>query len=127
MRRARTLVAARGRRVRIKRVYDERSPSDGYRVLVDRLWPRGITKQHAAIDAWLRELAPSSELRQWFDHDPRRWLEFRRRYRGELRQHNGQLDELRQRAAHRQVTLVYGARDQLFNQAVVLKEVIQDA
>ena len=127
MRRARTLVAARGRRVRIKRVYDERSPSDGYRVLVDRLWPRGITKQHAAIDAWLREMAPSSELRQWFDHDPRRWLEFRRRYRGELRQHNGPLNELRQRAAHRQVTLVYGARDQLFNQAVVLKEVIQDA
>ena len=117
----------RGRRVQIKRIYDERSPADGYRVLVDRLWPRGIRKQDAAIDDWLRELAPSTELREWFGHDPNRWLEFRRRYRAELRQHTSRLDALRQRAVRRRVTLIYSARDTLFNQAAVLKEVIQDS
>jgi uncharacterized protein YeaO (DUF488 family) len=117
----------RGRSVQIKRIYDERSPSDGYRVLVDRLWPRGIRKQDAAIDDWLRELAPSAQLRKWFDHDPSRWLEFRRRYRAELRQHTSQVNALRQRTAHRRVTLIYSARDTLFNQAAVLKEVLQES
>ena len=117
----------RGRGVQIKRIYDGRSLSDGHRVLVDRLWPRGITKQDAAIDDWLRELAPSTELREWFGHDPNRWLEFRRRYRAELRQHTSQLNALRKRAARRRVTLIYSARDTLFNQAAVLKEVIQDS
>ncbi len=115
----------RGRGVQIKRVYDERSPSDGYRVLVDRLWPRGIRKQDAAIDDWLRDLAPSTGLRKWFAHDPDRWLEFRKRYRAELRQQASQLKALRQRAAHQRVTLIYVARDTRHNQAVVIKEVIQ--
>ena len=118
---------ARARKVQIKRVYDERSPADGYRVLVDRLWPRGIRKQDAALDEWLRDLAPSTQLREWFDHDPDRWLEFRKRYRAELREHGARLNALRQRAAHRRVTLVYGARDTLFNHAAVLKEVLLDS
>ena len=117
----------RGRNVQIKRIYDERSASDGYRVLVDRLWPRGIRKQDAAIDDWLRELAPSTQLREWFGHDPNRWLDFRKRYRVELRQHTSQLNALRQRAVRRRVTLIYSARDTLFNQAAVLKEVIQES
>ncbi len=116
----------RGRSVQIKRIYDERSPSDGYRVLVDRLWPRGIRKEDAAIDDWQRELAPSTQLREWFSHDPDRWLEFRRRYRAELRQHTAQVNALRQRAVRRRLTLLYSARDTMFNQAVVLKEVIQE-
>lgn len=113
------------RDVHIKRIYDEPARSDGCRVLVDRIWPRGISKRDAALDEWLRELAPSTELRKWFDHDPKRWLEFRKRYRTELGQRASQLDALRHLAAHRRVTLLYGARDRRFNQAVVLKEVIQ--
>jgi uncharacterized protein YeaO (DUF488 family) len=93
-------------------------------VLVDRIWPRGISKRDAAVDEWLRELAPSTDLRKWFGHDPKRWPEFRKRYRTELRQHRSQLDALRRLAARRRVTLLYGARDRQFNQAVVLKEVL---
>ena len=115
------------RDVHIKRIYDEPARADGSRVLVDRIWPRGITKDDAALDDWVRELAPSTELRKWFGHDPKRWPEFRKRYRAELRQRASQLDALRKRAAHRRVTLLYGARDRQFNQAVVLKEVIQES
>lgn len=110
-----------------KRIYDEPARSDGCRVLVDRVWPRGITKQGAALDDWLRELAPSTELRKWFGHDPARWPEFRRRYRDELRQHAAQVKALRARAAHRRLTLLYGAKDRRLNQASVLKEVILEA
>jgi uncharacterized protein YeaO (DUF488 family) len=117
---------AEGRDVRIKRIYDDPTRSDGYRVLVDRLWPRGIKKADADLDDWLRELAPSTELRKWFGHEPKRWPEFRKRYRVELRQYEAQLVALRQRAEHRRVTLVYSARDPRFNQAVILKEVIQE-
>jgi uncharacterized protein YeaO (DUF488 family) len=115
------------RDVHIKRIYDEPARSDGCRVLVDRIWPRGIKKRDAALDDWARELAPSTELRKWFGHDPKRWPEFRKRYRFELRQRASQLNALRQRAAHRRVTLLYGARDRQFNQAVVLKELIQES
>ena len=119
-------VSTRTRCVQIKRVYDERSPSDGYRVLVDRLWPRGIRKEDAAIDDWLRDLAPSTELRKWFGHDPDRWREFRKRYRAELRRRTATLKALRQRAAHQRVTLIYSASDTRLNQAAVIKEFIQE-
>jgi uncharacterized protein YeaO (DUF488 family) len=95
------------------------------RVLVDRLWPRGVSKEKAAIDHWLRELAPSSELRRWFGHDPARWEGFRRRYAAELAEHREQLDELRQMAARGPITLVYGARDEAHNDAVVLRDVLE--
>jgi uncharacterized protein YeaO (DUF488 family) len=111
--------------VRIKRIYDEPERSDGFRVLVDRVWPRGVTKRAAAVDVWLRELAPSTGLRKWFGHDPRRWSQFRRRYRMELREHALQLNALRWLAARQRVTLVYSAKDSQMNQAVVLHEVIQ--
>ena len=112
-------------KVRIKRIYDAPARTDGWRVLVDRIWPRGIRKQDAALDEWLHELAPSTELRKWFAHDPERWREFRKRYRAELRQHRDELGVLRERAARRRVTLLYGARDQHFNQAVVLEETLR--
>jgi uncharacterized protein YeaO (DUF488 family) len=110
--------------VRIKRIYDDPAPADGLRVLVDRIWPRGITKQEAALDAWLRDLAPSTELRKWFGHDPSRWSAFHRRYRSELAEHTAELQSLRRRATRERVTLLYGARDKQFNQAAVLAEAI---
>lgn len=111
--------------VRIKRIYDKPERSDGVRLLVDRVWPRGITKRNAALDAWLRELAPSTELRQWFGHDPRRWSGFRTRYRAELRERALQLNAVRWRATRERVTLLYGAKDTQMNQAVVLQEAIR--
>jgi uncharacterized protein YeaO (DUF488 family) len=113
--------------IRIKRIYDDPMPTDGFRVLVDRIWPRGITKREANLDAWLRELAPSTELRKWFGHDPKRWPAFRERYRLELRERASELVTLRHRAERGRVTLLYGAKDPQFNQAVVLAEVIREA
>jgi uncharacterized protein YeaO (DUF488 family) len=110
--------------VRIKRIYADRSPDDGQRVLVDRLWPRGISRASAALDDWMTEIAPSPRLRTWFGHDPERWAEFRRRYRAELRSHGSLLEMLRQRARHQRLTLLYGARDAQFNHAVVLREML---
>lgn len=111
--------------VRIKRAYEPAEPSDGYRVLVDRIWPRGVSKEDARLDEWARELAPSSELRKWFGHDPQRFAEFRRRYLAELRPEREQLAELRRRARRETVTLVYGARDAEHNDAVVLAELLR--
>jgi uncharacterized protein YeaO (DUF488 family) len=113
-------------RVRIKRIYDAPDPADGFRVLVDRLWPRGINKEQALLDAWARELAPSAALRKWFQHDPGRWLEFRARYREELRDQAMQLDALRQCARQQPVTLLYAARDKQINHAAVLRDVIEE-
>jgi uncharacterized protein YeaO (DUF488 family) len=110
--------------LRLKRIYEAASPADGQRVLVDRLWPRGVARARAALDDWVRDVAPSSELRQWFGHDPARWPEFRRRYRSELRAHRAVLLELRQRAERGRLTLLYAAHDPRFNQAVVLKEML---
>jgi len=110
--------------VRIKRVYDDPAAGDGYRVLIDRLWPRGLSKRKAALDAWARDIAPSPALRKWFAHDPERYPEFRTRYRAELRAHPDDLDALRERARQQPVTLLYGARDPHFNHATVLREVI---
>jgi uncharacterized protein YeaO (DUF488 family) len=110
--------------IRLKRVYEPPSPEDGVRVLVDRLWPRGLRKADAAIDRWMKDIAPSTELRQWFGHDPERWQEFRRRYARELRQHATTIDELHELAQHKTVTLVFGARDEEHNDAVALREVL---
>lgn len=108
----------------IKRVYEPRSPRDGVRVLVDRLWPRGLSKADAGVDHWMRDIAPSTDLRRWFGHDPDRWQEFRRRYRAELAEKAELVDELRGLMRKRRLTLVYSARDERHNQAVVLTEVL---
>lgn len=110
--------------VQIKRAYEPAQKSDGYRVLVDRLWPRGLRKEALSLDAWEKDLAPSDALRKWFGHDPGRWPEFVARYREELRQGQARelLSELARRAAHGTVTLVYSARDTEHNNAVVLRD-----
>jgi uncharacterized protein YeaO (DUF488 family) len=108
----------------LKRAYDTPAPTDGMRILVDRLWPRGVKKEAAAIDLWAKDLAPSTELRKWFDHDPERWTEFTRRYKTELGQHTELLDELRTRAQHGPVTLIYAARDQEHNEAVIIRDTL---
>ena len=110
--------------IRVKRAYEPPSPEDGTRVLVDRLWPRGLRKAEAAIDCWLKEIAPSSELRRWFGHDPSRWEEFRHRYRAELSARPELLDKLRALMEQGALTLVYAARDEDHNHAVVLRDML---
>jgi uncharacterized protein YeaO (DUF488 family) len=111
--------------VRLKRAYEPAASSDGYRVLIDRLWPRGVSRKRADLDEWDQELAPSSELRQWFGHEPSRFEEFRRRYEDELRHKRSRIAELRDRARKGTLTLVYSARDTEHNDAVVLGEVLR--
>jgi uncharacterized protein YeaO (DUF488 family) len=111
--------------VKIKRVYDPAERGDGERILVDRLWPRGLSRQAAAVDEWMKELGPSHELRKWFGHDPRRWSKFRRRYVAELRTQRDPLMTIARKATRGAVTLLFGARDPEHNQAVVLKSVIE--
>jgi uncharacterized protein YeaO (DUF488 family) len=113
-------------RVRIKRIYEPPARGDGYRVLVDRLWPRGISKSRASLDAWDKELAPSSELREWFGHAPERWSMFRRKYRKELKDHKVGLEALKRRSVRRPVTLLYAAKSHDYNQARVLKEALEE-
>ncbi len=110
--------------VRVKRAYEPAVADDGRRVLVDRLWPRGVSREQARLDEWARELAPSTELRQWFAHDPARFDEFRRRYERELAAHGEKLGELRRQARAGTLTLVHGARDTEHNDAVVLAELL---
>jgi len=110
--------------VKLKRAYDKPAAADGKRILVDRLWPRGVKKETAAIDHWAKDLAPSTALRKWFGHDPERWAEFKRRYTAELRRHAEELDELRALARRSKVTLVYAARDEDHNQAVVIRDLL---
>jgi uncharacterized protein YeaO (DUF488 family) len=112
--------------VRLKRAYEPAEPDDGFRVLVDRLWPRGVSKGALAVDAWFRELGPSDELRRWFGHDPARWKEFASRYREELRREpcDELVASLVARAERGPITLVYAAKDELHNQAIVLRGVI---
>jgi uncharacterized protein YeaO (DUF488 family) len=112
-------------RIAIKRVYEKASRTDGRRILVDRIWPRGLTKADAAIDDWLKALAPSSALRTWFNHDPARWTEFQRRYARELDADPEGLAELRHHVKAGPVTLVYAARDELHNNAVALKHYLE--
>ena len=110
--------------VRTKRAYEAPAPQDGTRILIDRLWPRGIKKAALAVDQWCKELAPSTALRQWFGHDPARWKEFEQRYAAELQPHAAQLDALRTLARQKTLTLVYGAHDELHNNAVVLRALL---
>ncbi len=109
-------------KIRLKRAYDAVSPEDGERYLVDRLWPRGRSRDSLKLTAWLREVAPSTSLRRWFGHDPERWEEFRRRYLEELAERGEELQRLREAAWRGPITLVYGARDPEHNQAQVLRE-----
>lgn len=111
-------------RIAIKRIYEPASADDGRRILVDRLWPRGLTKEKAGIDLWLREIAPSTELRKWFGHDPEKWDEFRRRYRAELDSNGEALQALKEAIGKGPATLVYGARDEQHNDAIVLRDLL---
>ena len=111
--------------IRLKRAYDPPEPADGHRVLIDRLWPRGVSRERAKLDEWARELAPSKELRQWFGHEPERFDEFRRRYIEELNSQRPRLTSLRRRAREGTLTLVYAAHDTEHNDAVVLAEVLR--
>jgi uncharacterized protein YeaO (DUF488 family) len=111
--------------VRLKRIYDAAEADDGQRVLVERLWPRGVRKADARLDEWLKEVAPSQELRQWYAHDPDRWPEFRDRYRAELAERPELVADLRRRADPGPLTLVFAAKDRSRNSAVVLAEVIE--
>ncbi len=111
--------------VQLKRVYEAPAPTDGKRILVDRLWPRGMTKEKAHIDLWLKDIAPSTALRQWFGHEPEKWPEFKKRYTTELKS-NPALDELKRqiREAEGNVTILYAARDELHNEAVVIQQIL---
>jgi uncharacterized protein YeaO (DUF488 family) len=112
--------------INVKRAYESASRQDGKRFLVDRVWPRGVTKDELEIDGWLKDVAPSTELRKWFGHDPARWNEFQRRYRRELGSHQDALAPLLDAGRRGNVTLVYGARDTEHNQAVVLKQILEE-
>src|ERR1051325_1314295 len=111
--------------IKLKRVYESPSPKDGLRVLVERLWPRGLTKERAALDLWLKDVAPSPELRKWFGHDPAKWKEFEKRYWKELRRQADAVDILRHKAKEGTVTLVYAARDEEHNGALALKAFLE--
>lgn len=110
--------------VKVKRIYEDPDSGDGYRVLVDRVWPRGMSHERAQLDEWRRELAPSTELRSWFRHDPNRFAEFRSRYLAELDERPEPVEKLRSRARHETVTLLYAARDPEHNHALVLAEAL---
>jgi uncharacterized protein YeaO (DUF488 family) len=111
--------------LRLKRAYEPRTSGDGRRVLVDRLWPRGVSKERLAIDEWMKELAPSAALRRWFAHDPAKWLTFQRRYKRELEAHDDLIDALAKCALEGRVTLIFSARDESHNDAVVLAAVVR--
>lgn len=113
--------------IRLKRAYESPASGDGKRILVDRLWPRGVKKATAAIDIWAKDIAPSTGLRRWFGHEADRWDEFRRRYAAELEQRTALINELRSLAQSGPITLVFGARDQTHNNAVVLRKVLLSA
>ena len=110
--------------IKLKRVYEEPEKSDGTRILVDRLWPRGLTKEKANLDLWLKEVAPSTALRKWFSHDPAKWPEFKTRYLAELKHNQQQVEILKQAVAKGPATLLYGAKDQQHNEAVVLQNLL---
>ena len=113
--------------LKIKRVYEKPSGEDGFRILVDRLWPRGLTKEKASVDLWLKEIAPSTMLRKWFGHDPDKWNEFRKRYLLELDQNKEQVILLNEHLKNGTVTLLYGTKDEGHNEAIVLRDMINTA
>lgn len=110
--------------VKLKRAYEPAATGDGTRILIDRLWPRGVSKSRLALDQWMKDIAPGPGLRKWFGHDPARWMEFRRRYASELRANAGLLSQLRALARERPITLVYAAHDRAHNHAIVLRNSI---
>ncbi len=110
--------------IQIKRVYEKRDAQDGFRILVDRLWPRGLTKEKAAADLWLKNIAPSTELRKWFNHDPEKWKEFQKKYQKELKENKEAVSVLKEHMKQGPVTLLYGAKDQEHNEAQVIKELV---
>lgn len=113
--------------IKLKRAYDKPSPSDGKRVLVDKLWPRGLTKEQAKIDEWLRDLAPSTELRKWYEHDPAKWTEFKKRYGKELDQNPSLVSKLAAECRKSTVTFVYSSKEEKLNNAAALKEYIESS
>ena len=108
--------------IQLKRVYEEPGDTDGKRILIDRLWPRGVTKAKAQIDIWLKDIAPSTELRTWFGHDPSKWDDFKKRYKNELKNNSEAVSKLREQMSQGKVTFVYSAKDKEHNDAVVLAE-----
>lgn len=112
--------------IKLKRAYEKPSRDDGERILVERLWPRGLTKPQAKVDLWLKDVAPSAELRKWFGHDPDKWEEFRRRYRKELKGKDDLIKLLKRKAKAGTITLIYSARDEEHNSALVLKRFLQE-
>ena len=112
--------------IKIKRIYEDPEKSDGTRILVDRIWPRGVTKEDAKLDDWIKEIAPSTELRKWFDHKEERYDEFLKKYNKELEDHQDLVSDLLKKAKEKRLTLLYGAKDEEHNQAVVLKEYLEN-
>ena len=113
-------------KIKLKRVYDDVANNDGYRLLVDKIWPRGVKKEDAQLDEWNKDIAPSNELRKWFGHDPDKFDEFTKRYKKELKSQKEELVRIKKMAKNKRVCLLYGAKDEKHNQAVVLKEVLKD-
>ena len=111
--------------IKLKRVYEKPSKGDGFRILVERLWPRGLTKERASVDLWLKDVAPTTELRKWFGHDPAKWEDFCKRYGVELEQRKDAVNLLKQKSKVGTITLVYAARDEKHNSAVALKEILK--
>jgi uncharacterized protein YeaO (DUF488 family) len=120
-----TKTESRSMNIKIKRVYEQPDRKDGERILVDRLWPRGLTKEKAGVDLWLKEIAPSTELRKWFAHDPEKWKSFRGRYETEIRHKEDLIKVLKQKAREGMITLIYAARDEKHNEALVLKQFLE--
>ncbi len=111
--------------ITIKRIYEPYDKNDGFRILVDRLWPRGMSKEKAHIDLWLKEIAPSTELRKWFNHDPEKWIEFEKRYKAELKKQDAHIQQILEYAHKETVTLMYAAHDEKHNEAVVLEKYLK--
>lgn len=112
--------------IKLKRIYEVAQKEDGFRVLVDRLWPRGVSKEKAQLDLWLKDVAPTTELRKWFGHDPEKWVEFEKKYKIELKANTTALEQLKLVVnSHKQVTFLYGAKDTIHNEAVVLQRVLE--
>lgn len=111
--------------IKIKRVYEKPSEEDGFRILVDRLWPRGLTKEKAAVDLWLKNIAPTTELRKWFGHEPEKWNDFKKKYLAELKENKDAVSILKDQVKRGRSTLLYGAKDETHNEALVLKDFIE--
>ena len=119
------LMTGKQNTIQIKRVYEEPTETDGRRILVDRLWPRGLSKEEAKIDLWLKEIAPSSELRRWYQHDPKKWIKFKNRYTSELKSNPNEVDKIIEEVNAGSVTFLYSSKEQQLNNAIVLKEYIE--